>query len=78
MADKIVSKVEMAQTYVGSTYDTPSAAAETYMQIAHDSVNDGLSELNSFISGELENFRKAVNTAGIGLLSDTEPVSVTD
>ncbi len=48
------------------------------MQIAHDSVNDGLSELNGFISGELEEFRKAVDSAGIGLLFDTEPVSITD
>lgn len=68
----------MIQAYVGSTYDTPSAAAETYMQIAHDSVNDGLSELNSFISGELEFLRKAIDSAGIGLLSDTELVSVAD
>ena len=68
----------MTQAYVGSTYDTPSAAAETYMQIAHDSVTDGLSELNSFISGELEVLRKAIDSAGIGLLSDTEPVSVAD
>ncbi|TDJ14289.1 MAG: hypothetical protein E2O65_14575 [Gammaproteobacteria bacterium] len=77
-ADKIVSQLKMAQDYVSSTYDTPSAAAETYMQIADDAVNGGLSELNSFISGELEVFRKAVDSAGIGLLSDTEPVSIAD
>ncbi len=75
-ADKIVSKVGFAQAYVGSTLDTPSDAAETYVRIAHDAVDHGLADLNSFFRGDLEDFRKAVDSAGIGLLSDTEPVSV--
>ena len=77
-ADKIVSKVEFAQAYVGSTFDTPSDAAETYVRIAHDAVDDGMSDLNNFIRGGLEDFRIAVDSAGIGLLSDIEPLDVED
>jgi photosystem II stability/assembly factor-like uncharacterized protein len=76
--DKIVGKLQMAREYVGSTVAAPSAAAETYIQIARDSVAKGLSDLNDFIGGELEDFRKAVDSAGIGLLSDIEPVRVAD
>jgi len=73
-ADKISSKLEVAQAYVASTKDVPSAAAKTYIDIARAAVDEGLSALNELIGGELEDFRKAVNQAGIGLLSDIEPV----
>ncbi len=56
----------------------PSAAAKTYIELAGNSIDEGLSALNDLISGELEVFREAVDEAGIGLLSDTEPVSVAD
>jgi photosystem II stability/assembly factor-like uncharacterized protein len=77
-ANKIISQVQMAQAYVASTKDTPSAAAQTYIQLARTSVDEGLSDFNDLIHGELEEFRKAVDAAGIGLLSDIEPVSVGD
>ena len=73
-ADKISSKLSTAQGYVASTKDAPSAAAKTYIEIARAAVNEGLSALNELIGGELEEFRKAVDQAGIGLLSDIEPV----
>jgi len=77
-ADKIVNRLRLAQIYVGSTLDVPSDAAETYVQIARNAVDDGLSELNRFLSGDLAEFRNAVDSAGIRLLSDTEPLSVAD
>ncbi len=77
-AEKIVNQLTLAQQYVSSTYDVPSAAANSYVELARNSVDEGLSILNDFDSGELEDFRKAVDDAGIGLLSDTEPVSVAD
>ena len=76
--DKIFNKLNRARSFVGSTLDVPGAAAETYIQIARDAVDEGLAELNGFISGELAEFRAAVDSAGIGLLSDTEPLSVAD
>ncbi len=60
----------MAQGYVASTKDVPSAAAETYIDIARGAVDEGLSAMNDLVAGELEEFRKAVDQAGIGLLSD--------
>ncbi len=77
-AGKISSKVEVAQAYVASTKDVPSAAAKTYIDIARVSVDEGLSALNDLIAGELGDLRKAVDSAGIGLLSDTKSVSVAD
>jgi hypothetical protein len=71
-ADKIINKVALAQGYVGSTIGAPSDAALTYMQIARQSVDEGLSDLNAFINGEFKAFRDAVNAAGIGLLTDIE------
>ena len=56
----------------------PSAAAKTYVQIARNSVDESLSALNDFISSDLEDFRKAVDEAGIALLSGMQPVKVTD
>jgi hypothetical protein len=77
-ADKVADRLTMAKEYVGSTFGAPSAAAETYIRIARSAVEQGLSDLNELIGGELEAFRKAVDSAGIGLLSDIEPVSVAD
>ena len=73
-ADKISSKVSMAQGYVASTKDVPSAAAKTYISIARASVDEGLSALNEFMAGELQAFRESVEQAGIGLLSDIQPL----
>jgi hypothetical protein len=77
-SDKAASRLGLAQMYVGSTYGAPSAAAKTYVQIARNSVDETLSALNDFISSDLEDFRKAVDEAGIALLTGMQPVSVTD
>ena len=71
-ADKISSKVTMAQGYVASSKDVPSTAAKTYIDIARGAVDEGNSALNDLFAGELEEFRKAVDTAGIGLLSSID------
>jgi hypothetical protein len=77
-SDKAASRLGLAQVYVRSTYGAPSAAAKTYVQIARNSVDETLSALNDFISSDLEDFRKAVDEAGIALLTGMQPVSVTD
>ena len=69
-SDKVANKLALAQGYVGSTYGAPSAAAITYIQLARDSVDEGLFALNNFFAGELEDFRTTVDAAGIGLLFD--------
>jgi hypothetical protein len=70
--NKISSKVTMAQGYVASSKDVPSAAAKTYIDIARGAVDEGLSAVKDLFAGELEEFRKAVDTAGIGLLSNMD------
>jgi photosystem II stability/assembly factor-like uncharacterized protein len=76
--DKIVNRLATAQGYVASTNDAPSAAAGTYIRLARRSVDDGISDLNAFIDGDLEDFRKALDAAGIGLLSNIDPVEIAD
>ena len=76
--DKTINRLALAQRYVGSTYGAPSAAAKTYVQIARNSVDETLTALNDFIGSDLEDFRKAVDEAGIALLSGVQPVEVTD
>ena len=77
-SDKIIDQITLAQEHVRSTYGAPSEAAQSYIQIARNSINDGLSNLNDLIDGKLEDFRMAVESAGIGLLSDIEPVNIAD
>jgi hypothetical protein len=77
-SDKTVNRLGLAQGYVSSSYGAPTAAAKTYVQIARNSVDETLSALNDFISSDLEDFRKAVDEAGIALLSGVQPVEVTN
>jgi hypothetical protein len=77
-ADKIASRLTLAQGYVASTYGAPSAAAMTYVQLARDAVDQGLTAVNGFIGGELGEFRQAVEQAGIGLLSGVQAVTYED
>ncbi|MFQ5548468.1 MAG: WD40/YVTN/BNR-like repeat-containing protein [Woeseia sp.] len=76
--DRIANRLGLAQAYVASTRDSPSAAADSYIEIARNSIDEGLSELNDFIDSELADFRKAVDEAGIAPLSGVTPVAVTD
>ena len=68
----------MAQGYVSSTAGAPSDAAQTYIDIASDSLDEGLAAVNEFIDEELATFRNAVDEAGIGLLSVIEPVVLSE
>jgi photosystem II stability/assembly factor-like uncharacterized protein len=69
-ADKITSRIGLAQYYVGSTYGAPSPAARTYIDIARVSLDEGLATVDELFSGDLAKFRAAVDAAGIGLLSN--------
>ena len=69
-ADKITSRIGLAQNYIGSTYGAPSPAARTYIDIARASLDEGLATVDELFSGDLAKFRAAVDAAGIGLLSN--------
>jgi photosystem II stability/assembly factor-like uncharacterized protein len=76
--DKIINRLGIAQAYVASTRDAPSSTAKTYIRLARISLDEGLSALNRFLSRELADFRKTVDEAGVGLLSDTNPIQPGD
>ncbi|MFQ6005012.1 MAG: hypothetical protein ACE5OQ_05850 [Woeseia sp.] len=76
--DRIANRLGLAQAYVASTGDAPSPAAQSYVELARTSINEGLSELNGFIRGQLADFRKAVDSAGVAPLSGVTPVQVGD
>lgn len=74
-ADKVSSRLGMAQWYVGSSPEDPSPTAQAYVADAERAVAEGLDTLNDFLRGELADFRAAVSAAGIGLLNDAAPVT---
>jgi photosystem II stability/assembly factor-like uncharacterized protein len=72
--DKVAAKLMVAKEYVGSTKDAPSDAAQTYVELAENALDEGISGLNDFIGSELTDFRSRIDRAGIGLLSDLQPL----
>jgi hypothetical protein len=72
--DKVVNRIGMAMSYVGSSHDAPSPTALTYVEIARTTLEDGLAALDSFVATDLSAFAQAVSAAGIGLFEDrTQP-----
>lgn len=65
--DKVVSRIGMAEYYVGSSLDQPSPAAGPYVEAARQAVNGALAELDTFLSGEISAYAEAVDQAGVGL-----------
>ena len=77
-ADKTVSKIDMAQYYVGSGTGAPTATAAAYVDTARMAMEDSLSAVNEYMNNELAAFRDAVAVAGIGLLQAPEPVAISE
>jgi hypothetical protein len=73
--DKVVSRIGMAQYYVGSTWDAPTNTAKVYIEQARATLNDALEALNRFMNDEVAAFGSAVDDAGIGLFSPAPPLN---
>ena len=73
-ADKIINRIQLAEFYVNLTYAAPGSTANSYFEIARAVLDEGTAAVNEFLAGELASFRGAVSAAGIGLLSNTEPI----
>ncbi|HET6564718.1 MAG TPA: hypothetical protein VFG52_04835, partial [Xanthomonadales bacterium] len=73
--DKVSTRIGTAQYYIGSSLDAASPASEAFVKLAQTELDSALAELNAFLSGPLQQFRDAVNQAGVGLLSDTSAIS---
>jgi hypothetical protein len=74
--DRVSNMIGMAQNYVGSSYEPPTATADVYIELARTALNEGLAELNAFMGDELYVFKAAVEEAGIGLFSTKLPVTI--
>ncbi len=70
--DKLVNRIGLAQSYVASTQDVPSAGARSYIRMAERESERILAKIDEYFSTDLVEFRAAVTAAGIGLLSDID------
>jgi hypothetical protein len=73
--NKVSTRVGMAQAYVGSSLDAATPASAAYVQLAQNELDTALAELNAFLGGPLQQFRDAVDQAGVGLLANPATVS---
>ncbi len=67
--DKMIAHIEMAQYYVGSSRDAPSAAANSYVDTATRETASVSSIVSAYFENEFTAFRDSVRAAGIGLLN---------
>jgi hypothetical protein len=73
--DKVSSHIAYANYYVSSTFAVPTRTAATFIALAHDATAKAIARLNGFLADDLLSFRSDVQSAGIGLLMNAEPVS---
>ncbi len=73
--DKAVTRISTAQYYVGSSLDAPTPASAAFVELAQTTLDSALAELNAFLGGPLQDFRSAMDEAGVGLLSNTTAIS---
>ena len=67
--DKAVNQIGLANWYVGSTNDAPTATALLYVEQARLSLDTARVALDRFMKEELEPFRQLLADAGIGLFA---------
>jgi len=67
--DKVLSRIGMAQFYVASHRGAPSATAEVYVAMAEQSLGEAQAAWDEFIATELDEFKRAVQAADIGLFA---------
>jgi len=65
--DQVVSKINLAMFYVGSSSDAPTATADVYIQLASRALDEAVNEADGYLAEELASFSRSVADAGIGL-----------
>jgi photosystem II stability/assembly factor-like uncharacterized protein len=73
-ADKVSNILGEAEQYLYSTRAVPTRTARFHIDRAQRSLNEATAAVNAFMSGELAEFRGAVQASGVGLLSVTAPL----
>ena len=65
--NKIINMIDLANSFINSTYEAPTETAEIYADIAREALSDAVEKLNRFLEHELAAFSKNADEAGIGL-----------
>jgi hypothetical protein len=65
--DRIANQIGLALFYTGSSVDAPTPTADRYRDIAARALEEGLADVDAFMSGELADFSRSAADAGIGL-----------
>jgi photosystem II stability/assembly factor-like uncharacterized protein len=73
-ADKVLSKIGRASAYMVSTGAAPTSTSLAAREKAEQSLEEAKTAVNDYMTGDLANFREAVDAAGIGLLKEAEPL----
>lgn len=73
-AERVATRLSMAQWYVQSSPDAPSPTAQLYVEDARSALAEAVDSLNDFFAGDLARFRQAVQDEGIGLLTGAQPL----
>jgi photosystem II stability/assembly factor-like uncharacterized protein len=71
--DKVINRIDLASSYLGSSLDAGTPAAAAYIDLAAGHVATAVAEMNRFFDTEVAAFRSEVETAGIALLSRSAP-----
>ncbi|MDP5054504.1 MAG: carboxypeptidase-like regulatory domain-containing protein [Congregibacter sp.] len=69
------SVVDRAQDFLKTTYEAPSPTALAFAKIAEARVNETVSALNGYLSGDFAKLRAAFTDSALGLLTQ-EPVAI--
>ncbi|NND58293.1 MAG: hypothetical protein HKN57_13690 [Xanthomonadales bacterium] len=67
--DRVTSQIGLAINYVGSTGAAPTPAADVYIDLARQSLDDAVADMERYLNAELSAFRTQLDSAGIGLFS---------
>jgi hypothetical protein len=71
-----LSKVETARRAITSTWETPSATANAYLDETDRTVREVLADFNKLYAEDVPAFQRKLADAKIGLLSDQGPIEV--
>jgi hypothetical protein len=71
-----LSKVENARRVIGSTWETPNATANAYLEEADGTVREVLAEVNKLYAEDVPAFQRKLADAKIGLLSEQAPIEI--
>ncbi len=73
---KVTSKLGHAGWYIGGKYGKPSATAQKYLAIGRKSLEQGVKQVNQFLTNDVAAFKQQYQATELGLLSTTQPITL--